>query len=88
MAARDQLIVQLLSRVSTLGFRLFQKVLRKWSLVGGKTLAPAAKIKESVAVFKKNRSKIGSGLGHRPTSRTLRVVSARAMIEQDSRERP
>lgn len=79
--------MQLLSRVSTLGFRLFQKVLHKWTLVGGKTLAPTAKIKEGVTVLKKDRSKIGSGLGHRPASRMLRVVSARAMIEQNSRKR-
>ena len=74
-------------RVSTLGFRLFQKVLHKWALVGGQTLAPTAKIKEGITVFKKDRSKIGSGVSHRPTSRMLRVVSARAMIEQDSWER-
>jgi hypothetical protein len=78
--------MQLPSRVSAPGFGLFQKVLHKWALVGGKTLAPTAKIKEGVTVFKKDRSKIGSSLGHRPTSRMLRVVSARAMIEQDSRE--
>src|SRR5690349_1001415 len=80
--------MQLLSRVRALGFRLLQKILRKWTLVGGKTLAPTAQIKEGVAVFKKDRSKIGGGLGHRPASRMLRVVSARAMIEQDSCERP
>jgi hypothetical protein len=78
--------MQLPSRLNAPGFGLFQKVLHKWALVGGKALAPTAKIKEGLTVFKKDRSKKGSSLGHRPTSRMLRVVSARAMIEQDSRE--
>jgi hypothetical protein len=66
----------LLSRVSALGLRLFQKVLRKWALVCGKTLAPAANIKEGVTVFEKDWSKIGSSFGHRPAGSVLRVFGS------------
>ena len=81
LAARDQLIMQLLSRFSAPGFSLLQKVLHKWALVGRQTLAPTAQIEERVAVFEKQWSKLRSGLSHRPTSRVLRVVATRPVIE-------
>jgi len=86
LAACDQLVVQLLACLGSLGFSLLEKFLREEALIGGKALTTAAEVKKDITMLQKNRGQNGRSFGHRPASRVLRVLGSGTMVEQNRRK--